>query len=268
LLIGRTLNTNAKWAGKRLANVGAMIKEITTVDDDLGEISSALHSSLARSPEFLIVVGGLGPTPDDMTLAGVAKGLGKKLTPNKEALALIMRHYAKRGLRNIEMTPARRKMARLPTGADPLENWVGTAPGVRLTTGRTVIFCLPGVPHEMKWIFVRSVEREVRKRLGKYYRRSMTMNFEGVLESSLAPVIAAQEGSHPEAYIKSHPRRLQEGVSKLELDIVLVGKSPSEMEDELEEISSAFAKAIVEEGGRVISTSRMPRRLGVDLGRT
>src|SRR5579863_10460177 len=66
LLIGRTMDSNAYWMGKRLALMGCMIKEITTVDDELDEIGAALLAALGRTPDFLITVGGLGPTPDDM----------------------------------------------------------------------------------------------------------------------------------------------------------------------------------------------------------
>ncbi len=263
LLIGRTLNTNAHWIGGRLARIGTMVREITTVDDDLAEISAALKSSLARTPEFLVVVGGLGPTPDDMTLVGVARGLGRRMVSNKRAHELMMQHYAERGLGDIEITPARRKMATFPDGAEPLKNGVGTAPGARLEAGNTVIFCLPGVPSEMRWTFARSVEPEVRQKLGIYYRRSIIMHLEGVLESALAPVIGDLARAHPGAYIKSHPRRAREGVSKVELDIVLIGKEPRGLERELEKIASDFVGRVREEGGRVISTRGRQRSSGM-----
>ena len=86
LLIGRTLNTNAQWVGKRLARMGTILKQVTTVDDDLAEIASTFRGRTSRSPDFLVVVGGLGPTPDDMTLRGVAEGVGVGLRRNEDAL--------------------------------------------------------------------------------------------------------------------------------------------------------------------------------------
>ena len=88
LLIGRTMNSNGYWIGKRLARMGTMLKEITTVDDELDEIASAYKAAVRRNPDFLIVVGGLGPTPDDMTLEGIANGVGVSLRRNDQALAL------------------------------------------------------------------------------------------------------------------------------------------------------------------------------------
>ena len=253
LLIGRTLNSNAHWMGKRLARMGTMLKEITTIDDDLGEISSSLRAALKRSPDFLVVVGGLGPTPDDMTLNGVAEGLGVRLRNNEGALRLVREHYAKRGLGQIELTPARLKMARLPAGAEALPNRVGTAPGVRIVAGGTTVFCLPGVPLEMRSVFRNSVEPEIRGRVGKLHRKYVRMKLEGVLESALAPLIAAELKRHPGAYVKSHPRGIREGVSRIELDIAVVGEDGRETAAEGEAIAKEMALQVEKAGGRVTS---------------
>jgi nicotinamide-nucleotide amidase len=249
LLIGRTLNTNAHWMGKRLARMGSMLKEVTTVDDDLGEIASSFRAAVVRSPEFLIIVGGLGPTPDDMTLKGVAQGLGVPVRKSAKALGLIKEHYSKRGLQQIELTPARIKMARLPVGAEPVVNLSGTAPGVRLVKGKTTVYCLPGVPVEMRGIFRRSVEPEIRSRLGEMHRKYVTLKLEGVLESTLAPVIALELRKHPGAYIKSHPRGTREGVSRIELDIAVVGENAKRVDEEGETIAREMTKAVETDGG-------------------
>ena len=252
LLIGRTMNSNAHWIGKRLARMGTMLKEITTVDDDLDEIASAYRAAVERNPDFLIVVGGLGPTPDDMTLKGIANGVGVRLRKNGQALALIREHYARRGLQ-IELTPARLKMATLPAGAEAVVNEAGTAPGVKLVEEGTTVYCLPGVPVEMRGIFRSTVEPEIRERLGNLHRKYVTMKLEGILESALAPVIAREMKKHPRAYIKSHPRGVREGVSRIELDIAVVGEDRRRTEDEGEEIASDMREEIEDAGGSVKS---------------
>jgi nicotinamide-nucleotide amidase len=251
LLIGRTLNSNALWIGKRLARMGSMLKEITTVDDDLLEIGSALGAIVERSPDFLVVVGGLGPTPDDMTLRGIARALGVGLRRNEAALRMIREHHSQRGLKEIELTPARLKMASLPQGADPLKNEAGTAPGVRMVAKETTMFCLPGVPLEMRSIFRGSVEPEIRARLGGLHRKYVTMKLEGVLESALAPVLAAELKRHPGAYIKSHPRGIREGISRIELDIAIVGEIKKRVEEEGEAIAKEMQDSVVAMGGTV-----------------
>jgi nicotinamide-nucleotide amidase len=260
LLIGRTMNSNAHWLGRRLARLGSMLNEITTIDDDLAEIGSAFKSIIRRSPEFLVVVGGLGPTPDDMTLRGVADALGVRLRHNEAALRLIRDHYARRGLDKIELTPARLKMARLPVGAEPVMNEVGTAPGVRLVTGSTVVYCLPGVPAEMRSIFRGSVEPEVKEKIGKKFRKYITMKIEGIFESTIAPIIAEGLKRHPEAYVKSHPRGIREGVSRLELDIAVVGREKDPTVKEGAKIARELENAIVGAGGRIVAVRGWGKR--------
>ncbi|MDA4125295.1 MAG: molybdopterin-binding protein [Thaumarchaeota archaeon] len=268
LLIGRTLNTNALWAGKRLAAMGTMLSQITTVDDDVGEIAASVKACLARAPDFLIIVGGLGPTPDDMTLKGVATGLGRKLTLNRGALAMIRERYVERGLGDVEITPARRKMAVFPEGARPVRNRAGTAPGVRLEVGRTVVFSLPGVPAEMRTIFRRSVEPEVRAKLGRLHRGYVSLRLEGIMESALAPMIAAELRKHPGAYIKSHPKGIENGLSKIILDIAVVGPIEEEADEAAGRIAAAM-RSEIEVAGAKVSAARGPvPGAGDDLRRT
>src|SRR5271163_4030679 len=93
LLIGKTVNTNAHWIGARLFGIGTMLDRVLVVTDSLDEISSGLQELIERKPDFIIVVGGLGPTPDDMTLKGVALSLGRKVRLNSDALRLMKEHY-------------------------------------------------------------------------------------------------------------------------------------------------------------------------------
>jgi nicotinamide-nucleotide amidase len=253
LLIGRTLNTNAQWMGSRLARKGTLLAEITTVDDELGEIAAGLKGCLGRRADFVIVVGGLGPTPDDMTLKGISKGIRRRLRPNEEALSLIREHYARRNLGSIEMTPARKKMGNLPIGAKPVRNEVGTAPGVRLELEGTTVFCLPGVPSEMKSIFRETVEPEIAKRLGKLCRKYISLKVEGVYESALAPMIESELKRHPGAYIKSHPRGIREGKSRIELDVAVVSKDRETAEKTAGQIVREIKSEIETAGATVIS---------------
>src|SRR3989475_12135498 len=93
------------------------------------------------------------------------------------------------GRGDLKLTSARRKMARLPLGATPLKNTVGTAPGVRLEAGGTIIFALPGVPREMKSIFRRSPEGEARQRLGRLHPRTVILRLQTIFETILPPVL-------------------------------------------------------------------------------
>lgn len=254
LLIGRTLNTNSHWVGRRLALMGTMIARITTIDDNLVEISSSMKEVLLRHPDFLVVVGGLGPTPDDMTLEGVARGLGMKMVLNREALRLIREHYVQIGRKDFKITPVRRKMAVLPEEATPLPNEKGTAPGVRIVDDATVIFCLPGVPVEMKGIFRQWVEPEVKGKIGRLYRKAARLKLEGIFESALAPLIAGEVEKHPTVYIKSHPRGVKGGISRIELDVVAVNEQKQVAIKTVNGIVNELATKVTESGGKIISS--------------
>jgi nicotinamide-nucleotide amidase len=251
LLIGRTLNSNAHWIGGRLYKMGGMLDRVLTITDSLEEISGGLNELLAMRPDFIIVVGGLGPTPDDMTLKGVALGLGRKVKFNKEAIGLIKEHLEKVG-REFELTPARKKMAMIPEGAAPLRNDVGTAPGVRLTAGKgTVVYCLPGVPSEMRNIFANFAEKEIREKFGEMHIAKVTMKLAGIYEAALAPSIEDALKLHPEAYIKSHPRGLKAGVPTLELDLTVTSRDEETARSTYSELLTLLSQRISELGGTV-----------------
>ena len=220
LLIGKTLNTNAHWLAKRITSLGLKLRRITTVADDLDEISSAVKEALARKPRFIITTGGLGPTFDDKTLEGIAKALNVKLKVNEEALKMVeekYEEYVKEGrIEKAELTPHRIKMATLPKGAKPLPNPVGTAPGVLLEANNTVIIALPGVPSEMKAIFEESVLPILRREAGNMIFYEAGLEVLGIVESEIAPIIDQVMHDNPYVYIKSHPKG-GERTSRIEL---------------------------------------------------
>jgi nicotinamide-nucleotide amidase len=252
LLIGRTMNSNSYWIGGRLYRMGSMLDRVLTVTDSLEEISAGLNELISAGPDFVIVVGGLGPTPDDMTLKGVALGLERKMRLDRGSVRLIKEHLEKVG-REFELTPARRKMATIPEGGTPLRNDVGTAPGVRLTAGQVVVYCLPGVPSEMKDIFSKFAEKEIRERLGEMHIAKVTMKLSGIYEAALAPSIGEALKMHPEAYIKSHPRGLKAGVPTLELDVTVTSPDAATALSTYSELLSFLSGRVSELGGTVAS---------------
>ena len=135
LLSGITLNSNAHWLAGQIAQAGGTLRRVTVVKDDLGEISTAVGESLARSPDILITTGGLGATYDDMTLEGVAGALGRKTKIDQNAVKMLKSSYARRNL-HYDLNDVRLKMATIPEGASPLENMVGSAPAVTIGLGK------------------------------------------------------------------------------------------------------------------------------------
>jgi molybdopterin-biosynthesis enzyme MoeA-like protein len=187
-----------------------------------------------------------------MTLRGVALALGRRVTTNSEALQLIRDHYREVWKGEVVLTPARRKMAALPEGSTPQHNPVGTAPGVRIEYGRTVIYCLPGVPKEMKAIFKASVEKEIRKKMGKIFTETVIMDLEGIYESTLAPMLRKAGREFPRAYIKSHPKGMKEGRSRIELDIVITHKVKEKALKEIRALKEKLSEEIGEAKGAIV----------------
>ncbi len=213
ILIGHTQDTNSHWIAKQFTHHGWHLSRTTTILDSIDQIEAAVRDALKRKPTLLITLGGLGPTPDDMTLKGVARGLRSRLVLNKEALEMVRRYYT-RMEEKTEITASRRKMATLPAGAHPLRNPVGTAPGVLIDGGKTLIVSLPGVPREMEEIFTDSIV-PILKRTGSEAPDETTIQITGIIESALAPIIVKARQKFPGLYFKSHPRGAETGTHPL-----------------------------------------------------
>ena len=213
LLIGHTLDTNSHWIAKHLTNSGWTLERVTQLRDSLDSIKSGVRESLKRNPSVLMTIGGLGPTHDDMTLAGISRALNKPLRLNKEALQLVRDHY-RRLESKPKLTKYRSKMATLPRGSTPLLNPVGTAPGVKMQQSGTTVLCLPGVPSEMKAIFRASIIPYLES-FHTTRPREVEIKITGIIESALAPILDHARKIYPKLYLKSHPRGRETGIRPL-----------------------------------------------------
>lgn len=220
ILIGKTQDTNSNYMAKRITKYGHKIRRIIAVGDELEEISNALREIIDRKPDMIIICGGLGPTFDDMTLQGVAQALNTELELNQHAYDSIKRRYEaafKQGILKLDgMTKEREKMAYLPKGSAPLPNQRGTAPGVKIKKFETLIFCLPGVPMEMKSMFKVVVLPILKEKKGKFMEKNFI--FTGIGESHIAPYVTDVEEKYPKLWIKTHPR-LGEYGAEIEVSI-------------------------------------------------
>ncbi len=223
LLIGKILNTNSQWLTRNITLMGGICSKIMVIRDDLKEISDTVREILNRRPHYLIISGGLGPTYDDITLEGLSLAINKPLCINKTALSWITRKYNELNMRGIvkdsTIIPSRLKMAKLPLNSKPLNNPVGTAPGVFIIIRKIKIFCLPGVPKEMEGIFEESIKVEIARDLKESTFVETHFTVKGVGESTMAPIIEKVGAKYsPYVYIKSHPKL---GGSKITVDFHL-----------------------------------------------
>jgi molybdenum cofactor synthesis domain-containing protein len=253
LLIGKVVNTNASWLAERLTRLGVAVKRITVVGDDLSEISSCVGEALSRKPRYILMTGGLGPTYDDITLEGLAEALGKPLILNHEALEMVRGKYEKMGE---ELTEARVKMAKMPEGAEPLPNPVGTAPAAKILFGNTVIYALPGVPREMEAIFNESISKEVSMESG-FRIAELSLRVTGVKESALAPLISRVKELYPNTYIKSHPKGSEEK-SSIEIYFNAFHRDEAAANRLVKEAAEKLAHLVEEAYGKVVSLLEDP----------
>lgn len=146
LMSGLTRDGNFSWAGDALASKGLAVDFHTTVGDDRDNIISALGMAAVRA-DAVVVSGGLGPTPDDLTAEVAASFFASPLGLDEDALASIEERMRQRGR---VLTDMNRKQAYLPRGSRVLLNKWGTAPGFSMTKDGTVFYFLPGVPKEFR----------------------------------------------------------------------------------------------------------------------
>jgi len=254
LLIGKTLNTNAQWLARRITSLGLNVRRIMVVGDDVEEISGAICETIQRSPKLLITTGGLGPTFDDKTLVGLAKALGCRLDINDEALEMVeekYRRYVEEGrMESVELTPHRVKMAKLPEGAKPLANPVGTAPGVSVELQEMSIIALPGVPSEMKAIFEESVLPVLKQAIGEVTFFDTSIEATGVMESELAPVVDRVMCDNPYVYVKSHPKG-EERIPRIEFHLSTTAENTKVARNRVSKALVQLSEAIQEKGGEI-----------------
>ncbi len=158
LLLGQIVNTNAAWLARELSLLGINSYYQTVVGDNADRLQAVLQLAADRS-DLIILTGGLGPTQDDLTMAGAARFAGLQLHLHEPSRAAIQDYFHSIGRR--EVTANNWKQALLPDGAIVLPNHNGTAPGAILETvraGRPVrLILLPGPPSEMQLMFRESV---------------------------------------------------------------------------------------------------------------
>jgi nicotinamide-nucleotide amidase len=149
LLSGETVDTNSAWLAERCAELGHPVRRMVTAGDSIEDICWALQAA-ADAADVVLCTGGIGPTCDDLTAQAVAEWCDAELERRDDALELIKARYA---AWDRPMDPANTKQADLPAGAQLLPNARGTAPGFSIINGATTLFCMPGVPFEMREMF-------------------------------------------------------------------------------------------------------------------
>jgi nicotinamide-nucleotide amidase len=182
LLNGHTTDTNATYICQQLLSIGVSVVSVYTVGDDVSQIVRALKCA-AEDADVVIATGGLGPTDDDLTRQAFAELLNVKLQLNETLLEEIRRFFERRGL---QMPEKNAIQACIPAGTRPIENPIGTAPGIQAQIQQKLFFALPGVPMEMKQMFEASVLPRLEQRGGEGFTVVRKVRCFGAGESAIA----------------------------------------------------------------------------------
>jgi len=193
LLLGQIVDTNSAWIGEHLADAGIDTCEHRKVGDNLGRMVQCLRELLERA-DAVIVCGGLGPTPDDVTREAIAEVMGVELERREELVEQIRAMFGSRGR---EMPANNLRQAEVPVGGDAIPNPIGTAPGVRcevtIAGATKVVYAVPGVPYEMTKMVTEQVLPDLLARSGqRSVIVSRSLKTWGASESGLAEMIAAR----------------------------------------------------------------------------
>ncbi|MCC2688456.1 MAG: molybdenum cofactor biosynthesis protein [Rhizobiaceae bacterium] len=225
ILSGRTRDRNIGHLAEMMTAVGIDLKEVRIVSDEEEEIVAALNALRARFTH-VFTTGGIGPTHDDITADAVARAFGVPCEVDGRAYAMLEASYAARGM---EFTAARKRMARMPRGADHIDNPVSTAPGFRIGN----VHVMAGVPA----IFQAMLDNVIPtlKTGTKLLSATVHCPFgEGVIGGPLADI----QKAHPDTIIGSYPK-YQDGAFWTEL--VVRSRAPDALDRAREAVEAMVA---------------------------
>jgi molybdenum cofactor synthesis domain-containing protein len=246
LLIGRIQDTNSGWLAREISELGGSIGRITIVGDDRAQIVEALRGALDRGARTIVTTGGLGPTPDDLTVESVSTLLGVGTRVDEAALDDFMQ---RREIVEADVSPALRKMAQIPETGEALLSPAGWAPCIRVPYREATLFLLPGPPGEMEALF----ERYLRDYFagaasGASVARRVYVN---MWESQVAPLARQVMDAFPGTYIKGYIALALANQQRLPLDVVVKGSSQAEAQDKLEQAVAMLEQLVVGVGGQL-----------------
>ncbi len=241
LLSGRVVDTNSAYIGRVLLGRGYELVRSTHIHDAPADIGEALRSALGRS-QLVIVMGGLGPTSDDVTVNAVAAALGLRVKTDPVVLRRVRAAFRRRG---IETPRPAERQARVLDGARVLANPVGMAPGMLVEQAGRLVLLLPGVPSEMKAILPDALDL-AGSRLASRRRYSLTVRTFGIAESAIAAALGPVLRKHPAVRPAFYP-------STNGVDIVLSGTDAGAVRRCCRSVAHRLGRSVYDIGERSLA---------------
>jgi molybdenum cofactor synthesis domain-containing protein len=181
LVSGDVPNTNAGWLARRLAPLGVEVRLSAALPDEIDAVAAFVRAE-APHVDFLLVTGGLGGTPDDLTREAIAAAFGVPQEEVQELAAALRAQFT----RNPEYAA---RWALLPRGSRQLPNPLGGAPGFTIEN----VYVLPGLPSEMEAMFA-SIEEEFRRGSPIVSWRRVYRTYESAIAATLAETVERWPG--------------------------------------------------------------------------
>lgn len=188
LLLGQIVDTDAAYLAQQLSALGISVYHRETVGDNLDRAIATVRQALGRA-DIAFLIGGLGPTMDDLTRDVIASVMEAPLVRDEAIVAHLNGWFSRR---NYKMTDTILRQADVPTGGVPLPNANGTAPGLWVEKNGKIIVALPGPPNEFVPLFEAEVYPRLRERTGgqRQVIRSRTLRIMGIGESGVEERVA------------------------------------------------------------------------------
>ena len=216
-------NTNGSWLAKRLAPLGVSVRMLAALPDEIEQIAEFVRDEAARV-DFLLVTGGLGGTPDDLTREAIAHAFGVEQVEQPDVAADLRARFT----RNPDYVA---RWAQLPAGSRPLANPLGGAPGFAIEN----VYVMPGLPSEMEAMFD-AIAEEFRRGspIGAWRRTYRTR------ESEIAPAMVEAGERWPGVLIGSYPSFGPDGP---EVEVVVKSSDAGELREASEWLEAELQRS-------------------------
>ena len=195
ILSGRTRDSNMHYLAGELTKAGIDLREVRMIRDDASAIVAAVRA-LSLTHQHVFTSGGIGPTHDDITADCIAEAFGVHVDIRQDARDLLADHYARSGT---ELNAARLRMARIPDGAQLIENPVSAAPGFILEN----VYVMAGVPT----VFQAMVASVLPRLTGGKPLMSQTLRIQRG-EGDIAGPLGELAARYPDLSIGSYPYQM------------------------------------------------------------
>jgi len=230
ILSGKTVDTNTPFLVAELRSLGVALREIAVVADDVAAIAEAVQR-VAPRVDHVFTSGGVGPTHDDVTMAGIAAAFAVPIVRHPGLEQLLRAHYAEK---NLELVERNLRMADVPQGTDLVDGPYLRWPVLRARN----VYILPGIPEifRRKFLAIRETFRDVPFHL----RQILVRSEEGAIARHL-DVVAAK---YTEVALGSYPR-LEPAEDGHQVKLTLEGKDRERVERAARELAELLGPLLI-----------------------